>query len=289
MIDDLKAILETIQGLLDRRDDARRRETPAVHVQASVDRFKYLVVAHGLKLAQIPGLVPSSLPIRLSQLKNDESIAEILTPDFLNWVSDFFGIQRTWLEGGSDQVYAPVRSAYKHAGKFVAWLQQAGWWTEELEMIVFTPERSLREERAAGPMAITMARPLPAFPDSDCRQFLPTVDLWEWGHRPCRASVLELAARVCDHSGIPIRVYRVSHKTVEQIQRRELVPNPFALPRCKQHRESLDTAFDLASLEIIDESGSNIMATPSAGSHSTQRQEHAIAPPSDLQSDGIDG
>jgi hypothetical protein len=83
MIDDIKTIMDLILALFDRCGEARRLRTSAGHVQSTVDRFKYLVEAHGLKLAQVPGLIPSELSIRLAQFKDDESIAETLTPDFL--------------------------------------------------------------------------------------------------------------------------------------------------------------------------------------------------------------
>ena len=201
--------MDLILALFDRRSEARRRQTPANHVQSTADRFKYLVEAHGLKLAQIPGLLPYELSVRLAQFKDDESIVETLTPDFLAWVAGVFGVQRAWLECGTDNIYAPACPAYKNMDRFVAWLQESGWWTDQLTMLVFTSERDLSKPGAAGLLAISMARPIQIVPDSDVLQFLPIDDEWDWGQPPSRQSVLQRAERVLGRFSVPIRVYRV--------------------------------------------------------------------------------
>jgi hypothetical protein len=240
MINNLKTLVELLFALRDRRDEARRRKSLAGHVQPAVDRFKLLAKSHGLTLAQVSGLLPRELAIRLSQFKDDAAIAETLTPDFLAWAAESFGVQRAWLEGGTDEVYGTIRSGYKWPDKFVLWLQSQGWLTEETQMHVFTAERKLATAHKPSPMAIAFARPLPVFPDSDARQFLPTGDFWDWGHPPCRASILVLANRVLDCSGIPIGIHRVPLKTVEKLQRRLLVPNPESLPHCRVLPELLE-------------------------------------------------
>lgn len=67
-MDGIKTVVELLLGLRDRRDDARRRKSLAGHVQPAVDRFKLLAKSHGLTLAQVSGLLPRELAVRLSQL-----------------------------------------------------------------------------------------------------------------------------------------------------------------------------------------------------------------------------
>lgn len=248
MLSGINSLFGSFLSLWDRRRAARLERTTAGHVQSTVDRFKYLVEAHGMTLAQFCGMLPKEWSVRLAQFKDDVAILELLTPTFLEWTAGFFGVQRKWLDGGIEEIYPFARPAYKYVDRFIPWLKEAGWWTSDLQMLVFTSESDLQNASLGSPMAIVLARPFPALPESELLQFLPTSDGWDWGHPPCQHSILHLAAQVVDLSGISVCVHRVPRATVKRIQLCKVVPNPMTLKRCRQMGPSLDMLYDLGAL-----------------------------------------
>lgn len=59
-------------------------------------RFCQIFQDHGVEKSQIPRLVPS---IKLSDLKSNKALLEVLTPEILDQTASLLGLRSEWLEG----------------------------------------------------------------------------------------------------------------------------------------------------------------------------------------------
>lgn len=72
-------------------------------------RFCQIFHDHGVEKSQIPRLMPQ---LTLGDLKTNETLLAVLTPEILDQTARLFGIRPEWLEGVDDEIY-PYRHCYK--------------------------------------------------------------------------------------------------------------------------------------------------------------------------------
>lgn len=65
-------------------------------------RFIQAFHDHGVQAAQIPRLLPA---IKLDDLKSEDALLAVLTPEILDQTAHLFGIRSLWLEGVDDEIY----------------------------------------------------------------------------------------------------------------------------------------------------------------------------------------
>lgn len=73
-------------------------------------RFFQVFEDHGVAISQIPRLLPQ---IKLSDLKSEDPLLQVLNHEVLEQTTQLFGIRRLWLEGIDNQIYE-LHSCYKH-------------------------------------------------------------------------------------------------------------------------------------------------------------------------------
>lgn len=71
-------------------------------VNIVAQRFRQAFHDHGVEAAQIPRLLPQ---VKLDDLKSDETLLEVLTPEVIDQAAHLFGIRAEWLEGVDDNIY----------------------------------------------------------------------------------------------------------------------------------------------------------------------------------------
>lgn len=77
-----------------------KTKTNPVNIVAQ--RFIQAFLDHGVRATQIPRLQSK---IKLDDLKSEEALLAVLTPEVLDQTARLFGIRTAWLEGVDDRVY----------------------------------------------------------------------------------------------------------------------------------------------------------------------------------------
>ena len=85
-------------------------------------RFRQAFHDHGVEAAQIPRLLPQ---VKLDDLKSDETLLAVLTPEVLDQAAHLFGIRTEWLEGVDDNIYEYLH-CYKQPELFFELLRLCG-------------------------------------------------------------------------------------------------------------------------------------------------------------------
>ncbi|MCF7816790.1 MAG: hypothetical protein K9M54_02810 [Kiritimatiellales bacterium] len=106
------------------------------HVTIVARRFRDLFVGHELKLQHAADIFPSEFGITLDKLTSDEKILSVLTPKVLDWTARYFGVQREWLDGSSNQIY-PYKSYTRHPNRIIDDVVELMRDSEFLEAFVF--------------------------------------------------------------------------------------------------------------------------------------------------------
>lgn len=81
-------------------------------------RFLQVFREHGVEASQIPRLFPL---IRFDDLKSEEALLSVLTPEMLDKTAKLFSIRSQWLEGVDDRIYEWL-SCYKQPEIFFEYL-----------------------------------------------------------------------------------------------------------------------------------------------------------------------
>lgn len=72
---------------------------------------------HDIPIQQIPSFIDKKFNLDYFDFYSIENLVKKLTPDFIKWVSDTFGIEADWLEGKSDKKYKTI-NIYKSPESF---------------------------------------------------------------------------------------------------------------------------------------------------------------------------
>lgn len=76
---------------------------------------------HGIQRTQINRLLPKHLQLLPFQLSDADELKKVLTQAHINWVADFFALEREWLDGTSDAANQLIFS-YKSPRELDQWL-----------------------------------------------------------------------------------------------------------------------------------------------------------------------
>lgn len=82
-----------------------------------LNRFLKVIEDHGVSKNQIPKLIPEKFNINYSDLAEESKLIEKLNPELIDWLCDFFGIQRKWMYRNEGSMYETF-SFYKNLWTF---------------------------------------------------------------------------------------------------------------------------------------------------------------------------
>lgn len=92
-------------------------------IRAQAQRALDVFAAHGVARTQISRLLPEQFAIPMKDFASADKLPEHLTPAFLDWVADYFALNRSWLDGLPVDPHQTI-CCYKHPENFAAWLDE---------------------------------------------------------------------------------------------------------------------------------------------------------------------
>ncbi|MFZ2852611.1 MAG: hypothetical protein WAZ34_00695 [Rhodocyclaceae bacterium] len=90
-------------------------------IRAQASRVLEVFENHGVTRTQISRLLPELFQIPMKNFASADKLKEQLTPALLDWVADFFALNRAWLDGVPVSPHQVV-GTYKHPANLGAWL-----------------------------------------------------------------------------------------------------------------------------------------------------------------------
>ena len=197
----------------------RSSPDPAAKV---AERFLDIFKQHGVEPTQIPHFIPS---LTLDKIRTADSLITSLTDDILEQTTTLFGIQRTWLDGVDDRIYA-VRTCYKSPATFFDDL--AAIWNSRDHC----PVRVIHAERRAldatadrhQPMALILVETITEVGDQTICRYHVYNDEWSWAYPKCRIQLKAMVRVVNLNLGHPVPLYRTTPTILENIIAGRLIP-----------------------------------------------------------------
>lgn len=92
-------------------------------IRAQAQRVLDVFAAHRVAPTQISRLLPDQFSIPMQDFASAGTLKAHLTPALLDWVSEFFALNRAWLDGVSDEPHQTI-CCYKYPLEFARWLAE---------------------------------------------------------------------------------------------------------------------------------------------------------------------
>lgn len=174
---------------------AGKTKTNPVDVVAQ--RFLQAFFDHGVEAAQIPRLLPL---VKLDDLKSEEALLAVLTPDVLDQTAQLFGIRSQWLEGVDDEIYE-CRDCYKQPELFFEHFATLHPGSEDL--LAF-PVRALSTAKnldctdsGEQLLALVLVEQVARLGDEPVYRYHVYRDVWDWSYAPARIQLKAMVRTVC--------------------------------------------------------------------------------------------
>jgi hypothetical protein len=182
---------------------------PGHEVSALATRFLTLFSEHGVRPANIPRLVPD---LRFSDLLEENSLLEALTPRILDSVCALFSVRASWIAGESEAIYEPDYS-YKAPTRL---LQRVGGLqrdTYNMPLRAISVAKELDKDVGRSQrLELVLVEPVATIDDVTIYRHHPFADGWEWSYSECRIQLKAMVRAL----GRPVPLYKVSDKQIEQ-------------------------------------------------------------------------
>lgn len=92
-------------------------------IRAQAQRVLDVFAAHRVAPTQISRLLPEQFSIPMQDFASAGTLKAHLTPALLDWLSEFFALNRAWLDGVSDEPHRTI-CCYKYPLEFAQWLAE---------------------------------------------------------------------------------------------------------------------------------------------------------------------
>jgi hypothetical protein len=210
----------SINGLL-RKLFVRKAQSPSDIV---AERFLVLFGAHGVAVSQIPRLLPQ---VGLDHLNSRDSLLGALTNDVLDETGKLFGVEREWLDGVSDRLYAS-RTIYKRPVNLfrdLATLKRDDDWFP-VRALYCTNELNAADNRSQ-PLVLLLAERIAEFGDEEIMKYRVYSDTWDWSYGPARVQLKAMARLAFLALDCPVPLYRVGSGIMDRIMDGKAVPRSY--------------------------------------------------------------
>lgn len=92
-------------------------------IRAQAQRVLDVFAAHRVAPTQISRLLPEQFAVPMQDFASANTLKAHLTPGLLDWVAEFFALNRAWLDGVADQPHQTI-CCYKQPLDFARWLAE---------------------------------------------------------------------------------------------------------------------------------------------------------------------
>lgn len=151
-------------------------------VYVTVRRFREVFREHGVELTQVPLLVHTTPPLRLADLRNDDTLLQRLDEDMLRQAVEAFGVRRQWLDGQDNQIFPP-RNYYKNVHRFIDLVCELKNRFGQLKIAAFKDAAMLDAQSKENiRVALLVSAPFTSVNGSAIYRYYPDSSEWLWNH-----------------------------------------------------------------------------------------------------------
>lgn len=186
-------------------------------------RFLQVYQDHGVAISQIPRLVSQ---LSLEQIRNPESLLPALTPEILQQTADLFRIQWKWLDGTTKTIY-DRRYCYKDPWAFFEDLKTLKIDEFDFPLVAFCSSGKLDSTNHRDQPVVLVLREKCAQLDDQTIYRYHIQDEFYWGYWKTRIQLKAMIRVWYRKFQIPVPIYRVEPKILEEIKTGRVVPHPF--------------------------------------------------------------
>lgn len=210
-------------------------------------RFLQVFHDHGVKAAQIPHLLPQ---VKLNDLKSEDALLAILTPDLLDKTAHLFGVRSQWLEGVDDNIYEYL-SCYKQPElffeKFASLHRGKNDFLSFPIRAIATTKKFDYTDPDCQPLALVMVEQVALLDDKVINRYHVYRDGWDWSYSPARIQVKAMIRVITDS---PVPIFIVTPNEMEKLHDGELIPHRF-VDGCKITSPSLEDYVQTSSESVV--------------------------------------
>ncbi|HSD38699.1 MAG TPA: hypothetical protein VLC92_14400 [Rhodocyclaceae bacterium] len=189
-------------------------------VRAQAARVLAAFEAHDIARTQIVRLLPPYLALPMTAFVSAQSLREHLTPAFLDWVADFFMLDRAWLDCMPDtQPHSPYPHCfYKQPRELHQWLsERVGDHSLRFVLYVLKADSGQPGERSEGPFALVFRENVSGLDDEALARYELMSDGARFDHPSCIVDLLAACA-VADSLSIALRGLVISRKRMQALE-----------------------------------------------------------------------
>lgn len=188
-------------------------------VRQQAARILQAFEAHGIQRTQINRLLPKDLQLLPFQLSDADELKKVLTQEHINWVANFFALEREWLDGTSDAANQLIFS-YKSPGELHQWLTEHSRQAEKVlhfKLRLITPDTQPISSASQGYFAVILEELFDTEDDYQSRYHHLTNGA-HFEHPPCLLHLMQILAIANHHNLMLCRsvlpaasLYQLSH------------------------------------------------------------------------------
>lgn len=194
-------------------------------VKAMVDRFIQVYEAHGVRITQLPRLVPTHFGLHLADVSSDASLLPKLTVGLATWTCDAFGVKMAWIEGDAAEMY-DTPDFYKNACDFIDLVAAIRKRAGEVKVVALKAVAEL-DSASDGeqPVGILLKEPIAELNGDPVYRYHPVYADWNWSYWKSRFEFKSLI-RVCWDLDIVPWGYDLSPEEITKIGDGKCFPGP---------------------------------------------------------------
>ena len=239
-------------------------------VTVVAQRFRQLIVDHGLHLQHAIDIFPNEFGITLEKLETNEKVLSFITPRLLDWTAEYFGVRRDWLDGSIQYIYS-YRSYVKNLkcaiDDAISLAKLGG--SVEAFLFVDSSNHNLYKDRHDSAAFVMRTEIKELNSEYSIYRYVPCSDMWPL-ERHYLKRLKFLGRLLYVNMGVTIPIMRVSTGDLNKLCKRTIIPGTVIKPPLireiqledfallpEESAQCKDTAFATAAIKYLAESGLN--------------------------------
>lgn len=190
----------------------------------AAQRFIQVFLDHGVEVTQIPRLLTA---IKLDNLKSEEALLAVLTPEILAQTAQLFGVRLEWLEGVDGTIYEYL-ACYKRPTQLLDNLVTVVDGSDvglsfPLRILATTKKLNcnVENDQLLAPIIVDK---IASLGEEEIYRYHIYRDELNWSYFPCRIELKALARIVYKNLHAPVPLFEISDKEMRSLLDGELIP-----------------------------------------------------------------
>jgi len=195
-------------------------------VNVVAQRFLQSFLDHGVQAAQIPRLLPV---IKLDDLKSEQALLSVLSPELLDHAARMLGIRSQWLEGVDDKIYE-YKACYKQPELFFELFADVQNRVDydfsyfPLRVLSITKKLDASDDRQQLLVPVLVEK-FAELGDEWIYRYHVFNDGFDWSHPPCRIQLKAMVKMIYTVLQAPVPLFVISPAKLQSILDRKKVPS----------------------------------------------------------------